>query len=136
MTDEEILNMARGDVKAEDQLLAAVERCAQNEAFNTLRITAANATANAVTLARALLAGGEREQKLRDQVNALADAMQHGVNVARQHREARDRGGQHVGVGGELASVTPSGLGRIEWYARALHEAATLKPAPGSEGGK
>lgn len=28
------------------------------------------------------------------------------------------------------------GLGRIEWYARALHEAVATKPAPGSNGGK
>lgn len=77
----------------------------------------------ALELIRELRQLHTRVESMAAAVAGLADEMEHDVSIVEQHRSARERGGQHVGTGGRLGAVPPSGLIAIRRYARDLRAA-------------
>ena len=75
---------------------------------------------------RALLALHTRVKAMAAVVAAAertADEMEHDVSIAERHRVVCREGGQHVGTGGQLGALPPSGLSAVRRYAQSLRAA-------------
>lgn len=60
-------------------------------------------------------------------IHQLLDAFEREIQAARDEL-SRPKGGMRVPFFGEFARVPPSGLNRLDWWARAFREALGVKP--------
>ena len=63
-----------------------------------------------------------------ERLGAVVEAVEHDITLVKQHREARERGGQHVGTGGPLAAANPSTLVYLERLVRDCRAAKKEQP--------
>lgn len=110
----EALRRERDELAAERESYSHVLRERRDLQFDRERLTAERDEARAEC------------ERLRGELAAMAkvaDEMEHDVSIVEQYRAARERGGQHVGTGGRLAALPPSGLSAIQRYARDIRAA-------------